>query len=238
MNAATEASSIADAAVLVEATGLSRVYRTGGGEVHALRDTELRVCSGQVVFVLGPSGSGKSTLMHLVGALDRPSSGTLLVNGVDMGALSDREASRFRGETVGFVFQSHQLLPGLTAMENVLVPLVPRGITPAHRERAKQLLEDLGLGKRLDHHPGMLSGGECQRVAIARALIRNPQLLLADEPTGELDRTTGAKVVEILREFVAQPGDHAALVVTHDRRLCQPGDIVYEMEDGKLVLAG
>jgi ABC-type lipoprotein export system ATPase subunit len=219
---------------VVLATGLSRIYSSGGGVVRALDGVDLRVEVGQIVFVLGPSGSGKSTLMHLIGALDRPTGGTLEVAGVELRSLSDREASTFRGETVGFVFQSHHLLPGMSALDNVLVPLVPRGIQDADRARASQLLDDLGLGDRTHHRPGTLSGGECQRVAIARALVRNPRLLLADEPTGELDSTNGQKVIQILREFVAQEG-RAAIIVTHDSRLVQDGDRVCEMQDGRLV---
>jgi putative ABC transport system ATP-binding protein len=225
--------------VLVMARRLGRTYQRGSGEpVHALREVDLEVAPGELVFVVGPSGSGKSTLLHLLGALDRPTTGELQVAGVDLGALSDGAASRFRGETVGFIFQSHHLLPGLSALENTLVPLVPQGLTPEHRGRALRLLEELGLEDRLHHRPASLSGGECQRVAIARALIRSPRLLLADEPTGELDRRTGDRVVGILREHLGGASGRSALVVTHDHRLIRPGDRLLEIEDGRIAPGG
>jgi putative ABC transport system ATP-binding protein len=205
--------------------------------VEALVGVDLDLVEGEVLFVVGPSGSGKSTLLHLLGALDRPSAGTLEIAGNDLSRLDDAAASRFRGETVGFVFQSHHLLAGLSALDNVLVPLVPHGITAADRERATELLDGLGLAARLDHRPGALSGGECQRVAIARALVRNPRLILADEPTGELDSANGARVMEVLRGFVGEGESRALVVVTHDRRLFQAGERILELEDGRVAAA-
>jgi putative ABC transport system ATP-binding protein len=223
-------------AAVIEARSLTRTYARGADTaVRAVRGIDLRVEPGEMVFVVGPSGSGKSTLLHLLGALDRPTSGTLTVAGVDLCGLSDAAASWFRGQTVGFVFQSHHLLPGLSAVQNTLVPLVPHGVSIEHRTRARALLEELGLGDRLEHRPAALSGGECQRVAIARALIRDPRLLLADEPTGELDRATGQRVVATLRAHVGGEEGRAAVVVTHDQRLIAPGDRVLEIEDGRFV---
>ncbi len=212
---------------------LARVYRRGGSETAALRGVSIEVNEGEVVFVLGPSGSGKSTLLHLLGALDRPTNGKVLLFGEDVAAKSDRERSLLRRAKLGFVFQSFHLIPSLSAVENVLVPRVPAGVSAAERQRARELLERMGLGARLEHRPDELSGGESQRVAIARALIGKPRLVLADEPTGELDGPTGAAVVSALRE--AAKGEGAAVViVTHDERLVREGDRVVRLRDGRV----
>ncbi len=212
---------------------LARVYRRGGSETAALRGVSIEVNEGEVVFVLGPSGSGKSTLLHLLGALDRPTNGKVLLFGEDVAAKSDRERSLLRRAKLGFVFQSFHLIPSLSAVENVLVPRVPAGVSAAERQRARELLERMGLGARLEHRPDELSGGESQRVAIARALIGKPRLVLADEPTGELDGPTGAAVVSALRE--AAKGEGAAVViVTHDERLVLEGDRVVRLRDGRV----
>lgn len=222
---------------------LAKVYRRGtrggyGGraaprvlETAALRGVSIEVARGEVVFVLGPSGSGKSTLLQLLGALDTPTRGTVELFGEDVATKSDKERSLLRRAKLGFVFQSFHLIPALSAVENVLVPRVPAGIQEDDRRRARTLLERLGLGARLDHRPDELSGGESQRVAIARALIGKPELVLADEPTGELDTETGTAVVAALREAARNEGA-AIVVVTHDERLVKPGDRVLRLRDG------
>ncbi len=216
---------------IAEGIELAKIYRRGKNETAALRGVSLSVSKGEVVFILGPSGSGKSTLLQLLGALDTPTRGKVLLFGEDVARKSDRERSLLRRARLGFVFQSFHLVSALTAVENVLVPRVPAGVTARDRERARSLLEQLGLGPRLEHLPDELSGGESQRVAIARALISRPELVLADEPTGELDGPTGAAVVEALRH-AAQSESAAIVIVTHDERLVKPGDRVLRLRDG------
>jgi putative ABC transport system ATP-binding protein len=216
---------------IVDGIDLAKIYRRGKTETAALRGVSLSVSKGEVVFILGPSGSGKSTLLQLLGALDTPTRGKVLLFGEDVASKSDRERSLLRRARLGFVFQSFHLVNALTAVENVLVPRVPAGVTAQDRERARSLLERLGLGPRLEHLPDELSGGESQRVAIARALIGRPELVLADEPTGELDGPTGAAVVEALREAARSEGA-AIVIVTHDERLVKEGDRVLRLRDG------
>jgi len=212
---------------------LVKTYRRGALETPALRGVSFEVLPGEVVFVLGPSGSGKSTLLHLLGALDSPTSGKVVLFGEDLATRDDRARSLLRRARVGFVFQSFQLVPALTALENVLVPRVPDGVSRDDRARARSLLERLGLGSRTEHFPDELSGGECQRVAIARALVSRPRLVLADEPTGELDGPTGAEVVRALRENAKEDGA-ACVIVTHDERLVMEGDRAVRIRDGRL----
>ena len=216
---------------IAEGIELAKIYRRGSSETAALRGVSFHVEKGEVVFVLGPSGSGKSTLLQLLGALDTPTRGKVLLFGEDVAAKSDRERSLLRRAKLGFVFQSFHLIPALSALENVLVPRVPQGITPDDARRARSLLERLGLAARTEHRPDELSGGESQRVAIARALVGRPELVLADEPTGELDTPTGAAVVDALREAAAKEGA-AVVVVTHDERLVKPGDRAVRLRDG------
>ncbi len=218
---------------IAQGVDLAKVYRRGANETAALRGVSIEVARGEVVFVLGPSGSGKSTLLHLLGALDTPTRGQVVLFGEDVARKSDRERSLLRRAKLGFVFQSFHLIPALSAVENVLVPRVPAGVTADDRGRARELLERLGLGPRLEHRPDELSGGESQRVAIARALIGRPELVLADEPTGELDGPTGAAVVAALRETARNEGA-AVVVVTHDERLVQSGDRAVRLRDGLL----
>ncbi len=201
----------------IEAVGVTRVYSMGGTEVHALRGVSLRVEAGEYAAIIGPSGSGKSTLMHLLGLLDRPSSGVITVGGRDATSLSDSELAVLRNETIGFVFQSFQLLARTAAIDNVALPLLYRGVAKKERrERAAVALDAVGLGDRKGHKATELSGGEQQRVAIARALVGEPQLLLADEPTGNLDTRTGGEVMETLERLNAERGV-AVVLVTHDR---------------------
>ena len=203
-------------AAAAEAVDVRRSYQLDGIAVEALRGVSLRIEESEYVAIVGPSGSGKSTLMHLIGCLDRPTSGELRIGGRDVSTMSDGELAELRNHTIGFVFQSFQLLGRTSALDNVSLPLVYRGVRGSERkERAAAALESVGLGHRLQHRPGQLSGGEQQRVAIARALVGEPTLLLADEPTGNLDTRSGADVMATLERLNADRGV-AVVVVTHD----------------------
>jgi putative ABC transport system ATP-binding protein len=228
----------------VEAVDVTRSYDLDGITVDALRGVSLRIDDGEYVAIIGPSGSGKSTLMHLLGCLDRPTSGTLRIRGREVSELDDTELADLRNHAIGFVFQSFQLLQRITATANVALPLVYRGTPRSERtERARAALTMVGLAHRLDHRPNQLSGGEQQRVAIARALVTEPALLLADEPTGNLDTKNGAEVMRILEELNADHGVAVALV-THDqdiaaraRRRIRLRDGLIESDDGASVAA-
>ena len=224
----------------VEAIDVTRSYELEGGVVvNALRGVSLRIDTGEYAAIIGPSGSGKSTLMHLLGCLDRPTTGALRIAGTDVSSLDDTQLAQLRNETIGFVFQSFQLLPRISATANVAMPLVYRGTSRAERiERARTALESVGLGHRLDHRPTQLSGGEQQRVAIARALVSQPTLLLADEPTGNLDTQSGVDVMQLLEQLNTDHGV-AVILVTHDhevaaraRRRIRSRDGLSESDDG------
>jgi len=216
----------------VEAVDVRRSYHLDGVSVDALRGVSLRIDAGEYVAVVGPSGSGKSTLMHLLGCLDRPTSGVLRVGDRDVATLGDGELAGLRNRTIGFVFQSFQLLGRTTALDNVALPLVYRGVRRAERrERAEAALTAVGLGHRLGHRPGQLSGGEQQRVAIARALVGEPGLLLADEPTGNLDTGSGAEIMALLDGLVRDRGV-AVVVVTHDPEVAAMARRRVHMRDG------
>jgi putative ABC transport system ATP-binding protein len=218
----------------LEAVDVTRTYRSEGGEVDALRGVSVRVDRGDYVAIVGPSGSGKSTLMHLLGALDRPSTGTLRVGGRDVGSMGQDELAHARNETIGFVFQAFQLLPRTTAVDNVAMPLVYRGVRKGERRRrARAALEAVGMEHRLTHTPNQLSGGEQQRVAIARALVGEPEVILADEPTGNLDTRRGAEVMELLERLNAERGV-ALVVVTHDLELADRARRRIRMRDGAI----
>ncbi len=215
---------------------VTKQFPTRGEPLVVLRETSLRLAAGQNVAILGPSGSGKSTLLHLLGTLDRPTSGTVELDGQDPFELDEPQLARFRNRHIGFVFQDHHLLPQLSALENVLLPTIADGRPDATElQRAKELLNRVGLGERMDHRPAELSGGERQRVGVARALIRQPKLLLADEPTGNLDRHSAASVGRLLVELQQQ--ENAMLVVvTHSPELANLLDQRYELVDGTLEL--
>jgi putative ABC transport system ATP-binding protein len=216
----------------VEAVDVRRSYHLDGVSVDALRGVSLRIDPGEYVAVVGPSGSGKSTLMHLLGCLDRPTSGVLRVGGRDVATLGDGELAGLRNRTIGFVFQSFQLLGRTTALDNVALPLVYRGVRRAERrDRAEAALTAVGLAHRLGHRPGQLSGGEQQRVAIARALVGEPGLLLADEPTGNLDTASGAEIMALLDGLVRDRGV-AVVVVTHDPDVAALARRRVRMRDG------
>ncbi|MCE9582049.1 MAG: ABC transporter ATP-binding protein [Planctomycetes bacterium] len=218
----------------ISARDLKKTYTLGGRPVEALRGITLDLPDRSFTFVVGPSGSGKSTFMHLAGALDRPTSGTITVAGRELTTMSDNALSDFRREKLGFVFQAFNLIGNLNAVENVLVPFYARGLAEGMREKAKDILKTVGLGDRLGHKPKQLSGGEQQRVAVARALLKDPVLLLADEPTGELDSKTGAEIFGLLRSLHREKGA-SVVVVTHDTRYIEPGDRVIRIEDGRIV---
>ena len=221
-------------AAAIVATGVARTYELDGVSVPALRGVSLTVDEGDYVAIVGTSGSGKSTLMHLLGALDRPTAGTLMIGGRDVSELSPAEMARLRNETIGFVFQSFHLLARTTARDNVALPLVYRGVgRRERRERATAQLERVGLGHRVGHRPNQMSGGEQQRVAIARALVTGPSVLLADEPTGNLDTATGNAVLELLESLNAE--GVAVVVVTHDREVAARARRQIVMKDGVIV---
>ena len=216
---------------LIEARSLGKVFPMGGGPVHALRDISVQIAAGEYLTIRGPSGCGKSTLLHILGCVDTPSSGSLRFDGRDVSDLPDHARSDLRLRSIGFVFQRFFLLPMLTAAENVDVPQAEAGVSRAdRRRRTAELLEYVGLGHRADHRPSQLSGGEAQRVAIARALANRPRLLLADEPTGELDRANGEHIAELLDRV--QADGTTVVVVTHDAALAERAGRRLVMRDG------
>jgi len=219
---------------MLEAVDLTKIYPTPAGDIVIFEDLNLTVEAGDLVSVIGPSGAGKSTLLHLLGGLDRPSSGKVLFRGDDVFRLESTELSKFRNRHVGFVFQFHHLLPEFTAVENAGMPLLVRGENRNEAmARARQLLERVGLGLRLDHKVGELSGGEQQRVAIARALVGEPEILLADEPTGNLDMKTGEEVFDVVRELHAERG-LTSIIVTHNEKIASRCPQVWQIENGAL----
>ena len=219
---------------LIELRGLGRDYPAGEGTISALRDVDLVIAQGEFVAIMGQSGSGKSTLMNILGCLDRPTSGRYAVAGHSVGEMTHDELANLRREHFGFVFQRYQLLGALTAVGNVEIPAIyAGGPAPARHARARELLERLGLGTRLDHTPGKLSGGQQQRVSIARALMNGGDVILADEPTGALDRASGQEVMAILKELHAQ--GHTIILVTHDAQVAANADRVIELSDGRVV---
>jgi putative ABC transport system ATP-binding protein len=223
-----------DAASLISLHGLERTFYLGDSKVQALRDVELQIKPGEYIAVMGPSGSGKSTLLNMIGLLDRPDAGTYHLEGRDITTLKPDEQAKVRSERVGFIFQSFHLVPRLTAAANIELPLMLAGIPAAERSRrVAQALQEYGLTDRAHHQPNQLSGGQRQRVAIARATILRPAVLLADEPTGNLDRATGEEVVRLLETLNAQ--GMTLIVVTHDHALGARAKRQLRMEDGRIV---
>lgn len=213
---------------------VSKTYPTRGGDLTVLRDVNLEIDAGRSAAIMGPSGSGKSTLLNIIGALDSPTSGAVTVDHVNPHALSGRDLARFRNQTVGFIFQDHHLMPYLSAIENVLLPTAAFASEGDEIARAEQLLDRVGLAERREHLPAELSGGERQRVAIARALINRPRLLLADEPTGNLDRQTADHVGNLLGS-IGQEFDTVLVVVTHSESLALKFDATFDLVDAGLV---
>jgi putative ABC transport system ATP-binding protein len=222
---------------MYELQEVSKTFRQGSVQIDAVHEVDLEIGEHEFVVVAGPSGSGKTTLLQLLGALDRPSSGSVFFEGRDLAALGDGELARLRLEAFGFVFQQFNLIPTLTAAQNVEVALAPRGVAGAElREQAERLLGSVGLAARAEHLPSQLSGGEQQRVAIARALANEPRVLLADEPTGNLDSETGSEIVELLRSLSSQRGQTVVLV-THDQTIASRAPRVVRMRDGRVLAA-
>ncbi len=218
---------------LIALRGVTKLHRKGQETIRALDGVDLDVAEKGMMAIVGASGSGKSSLLHLIGAMDRPSSGQLHVAGQDLTTLPEAALTRFRRQTVGFVFQAFNLIPNLTAVENVMLPMEFNNVSASERrDRATSLLERVGLGKRLRHRPRELSGGEQQRVAIARALANDPPLVLADEPTGNLDSKTGQLIYELLKEIARE---RTVVVVTHAEALAEMADRVVHIKDGRLV---
>jgi putative ABC transport system ATP-binding protein len=217
---------------MMEVIDVTKVYQQGQGTVKALAGVSLRIDSGEFVSIMGPSGSGKSTLLHLLGALDTPTTGAALFRGQDLQQMSDRERSLLRRNSIGFVFQFFNLLATLTAVENVALPLL-LGSRPRReaRERALAALERVGLGRRGDHFPDQMSGGEMQRVAVARALVSEPEAVLCDEPTGNLDSANSKEILALLREL-PEKGKRAVVMVTHDPQAAAVGDRLVRIRDG------
>lgn len=218
---------------MIELSNIRKTYRQGGNDIHALDGIDLRVAPGEFVAIMGPSGSGKSTLLNVLGALDRPDTGRYRLAQDEISALDDDAASDVRNRRIGFVFQSFHLLPRLTVLENVLLPQrYARQADPGAADRAVALLERIGLGQRIGHLPGQLSGGQLQRAAIARALLNQPALLLADEPTGNLDSRSAADVLELLRELHA--GGQTLVLVTHDPAIAAGAQRTIHLRDGRI----
>lgn len=218
---------------IIKTKNLAKIYGKGPTEVRALDGVNLSVERGEFLVVMGPSGSGKTTLLNMLGALDKPTSGEVFIGGIQISKVPERKLFKVRREKVGFIFQTYYLVPTLNALENVLVSTLPLG-KDRFRERAKELLEEVGLGKRAHHKPSQLSGGEQQRVAIARALILDPPIILADEPTGNLDSKTGQEIVNLMRRLDKERGK-TFVTVTHDPAITKQADRVVEILDGKIV---
>jgi putative ABC transport system ATP-binding protein len=220
-------------APIISLERVSRVYAMGHVDVPALMDVSLEITPGEFVAIVGPSGSGKSTMMHILGCLDRPTAGSYRLAGTPVGDLDDDSLARVRSRTIGFVFQSYNLLPRTTALDNVATPLLYQGIGRTERQRrAREALERLGLGDRLHHEPTELSGGQQQRVAVARAIVTEPALILADEPTGNLDSHTGAEVMRLLREL--NDAGRTVVLITHDADVAAAADRQVHLLDGRI----
>jgi lipoprotein-releasing system ATP-binding protein len=221
---------------LLECQSVSRSYADGNSTIDVLHDVSFTIAHGEQVAILGSSGSGKSTLLHILGALDNPNTGDVVINGQSISSLSNSQQADFRNQTLGFVYQFHHLLPEFSAIENVAMPLLIAGIKPADAAlQSEKMLSQVNLQHRLTHKPAELSGGERQRVAIARALINQPQLVLADEPTGNLDKNTGVAIAELLAEL-RENLDTAFVIVTHDIEFANQFDRIFTLSDGHLAV--
>ena len=218
---------------IIKATQLRKIYEVGGSEVRALDGFDIEIARGSYVALMGPSGSGKSTLMNILGCLDTPTSGSYVLNGNDVSKLDDDSLAEIRNKEIGFIFQTFNLLPRYTALENVALPMIYAGITKKDRiKRAKEVLVKVGLGDRMDHQPNELSGGQRQRVAVARALVMNPSIILADEPTGNLDSVTSNGIMDLLGEI--NRDGNTVIVVTHEEEIAARAERTIRLRDGKL----
>jgi putative ABC transport system ATP-binding protein len=220
---------------VIETRNLTKIYVLGGEEVRALDGVNLNVAGGEFIAIFGASGSGKSTLLNMIGALDRPTSGEVILGGENIAKLPDRKLSRIRREKIGFIFQTFNLIPTLNATENVMAPRMP--VEPNRRkleEKAEALLRMVGLGDRMSHRPSELSGGQRQRVAIARALINEPSIILADEPTGNLDSKTGDEIISIMRSLNKEKGE-TFIIVSHNPQIASTVERVIHLRDGKII---
>jgi len=218
---------------IIELDNVKKIYKIGNIEVKALDGVSVTVERGEFISVMGPSGSGKSTFLNMIGCLDKPTSGKVIINGVDTSSLSDKELTKLRRDTIGFIFQTYNLIPTLTAFENVELPMIFRGASKSEREKAKEILSLVGLEKEINRKPNELSGGQQQRVAIARALANNPSILLCDEPTGNLDTKSGKAVMDIIKRLNKEEGITVVLV-THDPAISEYADRIIRMIDGKI----
>lgn len=218
---------------LIEIQDICKIYNPGENEVRALDGVTLQIKHGEYVAIIGQSGSGKSTLMNMLGCLDVPSSGAYILNGCDVSHMTDDELSDIRNKEIGFIFQGFNLIAALTALENVELPLIYRGVSKKERERlAKAALEKVGLGHRMDHKPSEMSGGQQQRVAIARAIAQAPPIILADEPTGNLDSSSSKEIIEILKEL--HKDGRTVILITHDNEIAEQAKRVIKIKDGKI----
>lgn len=217
--------------VVIETKDIKKTYKMGEVEVHALKGVSIKIYQGEIVAIMGPSGSGKSTLMNTLGCLDRPTDGKYILDEVDVSKMSDDELARIRNQKVGFVFQSFNLLPRASALANVELPMRYSGIINGRTERARQALELVGLGDRVNHRPTEMSGGQQQRVAVARALVNNPAIIMADEPTGNLDTKSGADIMDLLKSLNKERGA-TVIIVTHDPKIGEQTDRIINIKDG------
>ncbi|ADQ05514.1 ABC transporter related protein [Caldicellulosiruptor owensensis OL] len=219
---------------MIELIDIYKIYKIGDTDVYALNGVNLKIEKNEFVAILGPSGSGKSTLMNIIGCLDTPTSGTYILDGNEVSKLSDNQLAEIRNRKIGFVFQQFNLIAQLTALENVELPLIYQGISASKRHRlAKEALERVGLSDRLNHRPRQLSGGQQQRVAIARALVTNPPIILADEPTGNLDSKSGAEIMQIFKELHAQ--GNTIVLITHDNNIAAQAKRIVRISDGQII---
>jgi len=219
---------------VIEADDVWKVYQRGKTDVEALRGVSFQVREGEILAIMGPSGCGKTTLLNIIGGLDKPTKGNIRVNDIELSSLGESKLTKFRRENIGFVFQFYNLLPNLTALENVQLPLIAQGMSKKERlEKATEFLQAVGLSDRLYHKPGELSGGEQQRVAIARAIAVQPSIILADEPTGDLDSKTGEEIMELLRHINEQ--GQTIIIVTHDDMIAQTTDRIIKLRDGAII---